>query len=172
MIGGLSYLYTDILCRESEQYDYMNVCVTNAWGWAYEIQREYAFQNLDTEAVYSTGIECSDSVSLEQVTRRDLDYVLNAENLSNQEEEMIFPIFNYKGYQAELSDGTQLPIEIGPYHKIKLIIPANTRWEGLHVYFKEPAVWRVAECVSLITAILLSAYLIISLRRKKHEHTV
>ena len=172
MISGLSYLYTDILCRESEQYDYMNVCVTNAWGWAYEIQREYAFQNLDTEAVYSTEIECSDSVSLEQVTRRDLDYVLNAENLSNQEEEMIFPIFNYKGYQAELSDGTQLPIEIGPYHKIKLIIPANTRWEGLHVYFKEPAVWRVAECVSLITAILLSAYLIISLRRKKREHAV
>ena len=162
LIGAIiccqSYVYTDILCRDSEPYDYMNVCVTNAWGWAYEIQREYAFRNLQVDAVYSTEIEHDESVLISAVKRNDLEFMLNLKNEGEEDSRLIFPVFNYKGYRATLSDGTEIPVEIGPYHKVQITAPADASWEGLHVYFSEPISWRVAEIVSLITALALSIY--------------
>lgn len=160
MIGGLSYLYTDILCRESEKYDYMNVSVTNAWGWAYEIQREYAFRNLDMKAVYDTSITADEQVDLHEIERNGFNFRLGVRNNSDTAQKLVFPVFNYKGYRAKLADGTTVPVEDGDYHKVQITIPAHAEWNDLQVYFSEPLYWRAAEGISLVSTALLFIYLV------------
>lgn len=159
-IAVQSYVYTDVLCRESRGYDYMNVSVTNAWGWAYEIAREYAPRGLDTmEVVYPTEVSGSDNIEIVDAVREAQRFDVHVRNISANDGELVLPVFAYKGYRAKLPDGTGIPVEAGDYFKLQVTVPANTEWDGLQVFFEEPAIWRGAELISAATMLILLFYL-------------
>ena len=173
VITTQSYLYTDAYCRETTPYDYINVCVTNAWGWDFEVAREYAPRHMTMDSVHPLEIEHAEAVELSDVRRQSLKFWLNAVNDSDQDEALIFPVFAYKGYKAILADGTEIPIETDHDFRIRLTIPAHTSWAGLHLYFAETPLWRISELVSAVSIAALFAWCILRLIRiirKKISH--
>ena len=167
IITTQSYIYTDIYCRETWNYDYINVCVTNAWGWDYEVAREYAPRHLTMDSVHPLEIEHNEGVEIQNEARQSLKFWLSAENKTDHDETLVFPVFAYKGYKAVLADGSVIPIEIGHDFRVQLTIPAHTVWNGLHLYFAETPLWRLSEIISAITIVCLTGWIIYHLIRKR-----
>ena len=170
IITTQSYLYTDIYCRETEKYDYINVSVTNAWGWDYEVAREYAPRHLTMDSVHPLEIEHNDGVVISNESRQSLKFWLNVENKTDKDETLVFPVFAYKGYKTILPDGSTVPIETGHDFRVKLTIPAHTTWTGLHLYFAETLLWRVSEAVSGITMVILAGWIVFKLVRRRKSN--
>ena len=167
IITTQSYIYTDIYCRETWNYDYINVCVTNAWGWDFEVAREYAPRHLTMDSVHPLEIEHNDGVVISNESRQSLKFWLNAENKTDNDEALVFPVFAYKGYKAILPDGSSIPIETGHDFRVMLTIPAHTTWNGLHLYFAETLLWRISEAISALTMIILTGWIAIKLIQRR-----
>lgn len=75
------------------------------------------------------------------------------------------PVFAYKYYQCLDSETLEsCPVTRGTNNKIHIDLPDN--YQGiLKIYFREPWYWRLAEIISLITAISL---LVCILRKRKY----
>ena len=68
---------------------------------------------------------------------------------------LLIPLYYYPGYAAEdLRTGERFAvIKSGENNQIGVLLPAE--YEGsVRVYFKEPAVWRLAEAVSAVSAVI------------------
>lgn len=75
-----------------------------------------------------------------------------------------FPLFGFDGYAAELN-GERIDWTLGDNNRLSVQLPAGTSGE-LHIWFEGKTLWRVADAVSLLTAVFLCVYLI---RRRKNE---
>ena len=174
IITTQSYIYTDTLYREIDDYDYINVSATNAWGWDFEVAREYAPRHITMDSVHPLEIEHADTVEIRDEKRQSLKFWLSADNPSDQDETLVFPVFAYKGYRAVLADGTEIPIEAGHDFRIQLTIPAHTAWNGLHLYFAETPLWRLSELISALSIAALivwsAVHLISYVRKQEIKH--
>ncbi|WP_130836675.1 hypothetical protein [Lachnoclostridium sp. Marseille-P6806] len=89
------------------------------------------------------------AVLLGSVGRKGLSMEVEAENLTDQEETVEFPLFAYPGYRAEEA-GTGLRLETGEgdNHRVAVRIPAGFQGR-IRVFFQEPVLWRAAELLTL-----------------------
>ena len=69
---------------------------------------------------------------------------------------LTLPLFGYDGYRAEV-DGEVMKTELGDNNRLTVCLPAGTQGE-LRVWFEGKLVWRIAEGISLLTALLLGFY--------------
>lgn len=74
------------------------------------------------------------------------------------------PVFAFDGYAAEL-DGQRLDIARGDNNRMLVDIPAGTNGT-LRIWFIGKTLWRMADALSLLTAVIFLAYLI---KRHKNE---
>ena len=74
----------------------------------------------------------------------------------------MFPIFGFPGYEAEFN-GERIAWYLGDNNRLTVDIPASTSGE-LTVRYAGKALWRIADAVSLLTAVGLAAWL---MRRRK-----
>ncbi|MBQ2947680.1 MAG: hypothetical protein IJD94_01740 [Clostridia bacterium] len=72
------------------------------------------------------------------------------------------PMFAFDGYRAEL-DGREIAFRTGENNRLTVDIPAGTN-ARLCVWFEGRALWRAADAVSLLTALLLAAGAVLSRR--------
>lgn len=82
---------------------------------------------------------------------------------------IVFPIVYYKGYTAEMTAGGELVIMQATDGRAMVIVPDGFSGQ-MKLSFEEPALWKVAETISLITIIAVSMLLIIKKRSGGEEH--
>ena len=75
---------------------------------------------------------------------------------------VMFPIFGFPGYAAEIN-GERIAWHLGENNRLTVDIPAGTSGE-LSIRYAGKALWRIADAVSLLTAVGLAAWCI---RRKR-----
>jgi len=105
------------------------------------------------------GTEYYDAASLNVTDLGDNEYLMTGADTGNLDYDITtdgktyveYPIFNYPYYRATDSEGNELTIETGDNCRIRVLIPDNFQSE-IHIEFQEPALWRVAELISLISA--------------------
>lgn len=77
------------------------------------------------------------------------------------------PILYYRGYTAQdVNTGEYLEVESGDNSVVRLLLPAGYEGE-IHVQFTEPGYWRLAEIISLVSALSYIGYA--WLNRKKNR---
>lgn len=87
-----------------------------------------------------------------------------AEVSAQQGGSLTLPVFGFDGYAAEMN-GERLGWTLGDNNRLTVQIPAGASG-SLRIWFAGKPIWRIADAVSLATAIALCAYL---LRRRKNE---
>ncbi len=78
------------------------------------------------------------------------------------------PVFHYKGYHVRDQNGTEYEIKDGTNNVINFSLPAGFSG-NVTIDFEEPWYWRVAELLSLATAILLSLNWILQIVGSKQK---
>lgn len=104
---------------------------------------------------FTDEIEAGEQVAIDQVKRAGLSFDVYVENSSEEEQEILFPILYYRGYQArESANHARLETALGDNGRVAVTIPPN--YSGsFHVGFYEPPLWRIAEVISAITLIIM-----------------
>ena len=80
---------------------------------------------------------------------------VTAQVSADKDARITLPLFGFDGYRAQL-DGKKLKWTLGENNRLMVEIPAGAKGE-LRVWFAGKAIWRAAECVSLIAALGLAA---------------
>ena len=73
-----------------------------------------------------------------------------------------FPLFGFDGYKASLG-GEEIAWTLGENNRLTVDLPAGAQGE-VRVWFAGKTIWRIADCVSLITAAAMAA---LCLRRRR-----
>lgn len=128
---------------------------------------EYLPSGTSSERVYTVGepTEVGDGLMITEFVRRGTSITFTAENASGEAQTADLPLICYLGYVAEDGAGNPLPINKGASARIRVTVPAGYMGP-VSVRFVERPLWRAAEAVTLLTAILLIVWYVV--QRRKH----
>ena len=84
---------------------------------------------------------------------------------AHEESEIVFPLFGFDGYAAELN-GEPLQWTRGENNRIAVKLPAGADGE-LHVWFEGKTEWKIADLISLLSVIGYTGYALKKNARKK-----
>ncbi|MCR5719293.1 MAG: hypothetical protein K6F84_01890 [Lachnospiraceae bacterium] len=131
------------------------------------IGAEYVYEGTDTSIPLSSHEVYGESVEIVECSniknRYDIKVSAFGENPSLQ-----IPLYYYPGYVATTSDGSSLKVERGDNNRIKIEIPDGFNGD-IKVRYKEFALWRFCEIVSLALLIGLVIFEFKPVRIKKLE---
>ena len=117
--------------------------------FTYDIN-EYLLCDTSADFVkHNEAVEPGEGVELLKEERGDLSYHIELKNALSETAYLEIPVFAYKGFIAKAKNDI-LNISYGQSDRIRIDIPANYEGE-VDVYFQEPAYWRVAELLSLLS---------------------
>ena len=122
----------------------------------YVMYQEYQIEGTDLGATWNREPLISGDVQLMQYEKNGT--AIRAEVSAEEGGAVEFPLFAFEGYRAEL-DGREAAISRGSNNRIHIDVPAGTNGM-LSVRFVGKALWRIADAVSLLTAVGLCAYMI------------
>ena len=103
-------------------------------------------------------------LTITDFVRRGTTITFFAQNASASEKTADLPLIAYLGYRAEDDAGNALTLSKGAAARLCVAIPAGYVG-GVTVRFLERALWRVAEGVTLLTAIALVGWTVFERRR-------
>lgn len=111
--------------------------------------------------------EIEGDVLIEDWERNDNVFTVTCK--TENEAQMVLPLAYYPDYQCKDKEtGTVYKTYRGENNRLCAALPAN--YEGtLRIKFKEPWFWRLSECISLFTAIVLLGIMIRGRRKKIKE---
>ena len=101
-----------------------------------------------------SNIQVEDGIEINDVERRNGDYLFAVSNQSDKNSEVILPLFDYGNYHSESTENVYIPMGTDKYRRITLTIPAGYSGK-IRVYYREPFYWRVCEIVSLTCLLLV-----------------
>lgn len=128
---------------------------------------EYVIYGTDTAGLTYGLPQVSESVQLLEYEKGDLSAELRCINQSQSEEGYVeLPLFFYKGYHAYAGSGEELQCVYGDNNVIRVMLPSGFE-DTVSVRFVSPALWRVAEIVSLLAWIGILIYGIRRARKKE-----
>ena len=121
-------------------------------------------ENIETEARLIDGDNC---------IVKDLGYLgdnrqILIDNKSDSEASVLVPIFCYKYIFAKDSNGTEYKLTPTDSYQYKVTVGSGFS-DTMIIHFKEPMLWRVAECVSLVSIIILILLYVRGTKSKYHE---
>lgn len=115
------------------------------------------------------GIVYENLLSMELLSRNSNDFLIAC--VSGPEYGWIqLPVFNYMYYHATDVEDPSMEFEIsdGGNRTVGVLLPGN--YSGIvHVFWKEPVSWRIAEAVSLVTFIGCIAFIVMSSKKRPEE---
>lgn len=127
---------------------------------------EYLPEDTDTSYLTAIGVAPGESVEVSSFEKKYLDIRFYAKNMSNEESYVDLPLVYYGGYVAKDSANSAFKVYNGGNNNVvRVDIPGQYEGE-VHVYFKEPLLWRLSEAVTLISVLVCIWYYI---RRKRVE---
>lgn len=155
----------------------MSVGVYQSVGFSYDILYSGLCElHYDSAALSTTFLVGNEYLYRESVTWiTDVDRVAKGQNINIQESNKWYnhmevaceaagadaylevPMFYYPGYIAYASEDVRQRMELqrGDNNRIRVILPENFSGKVV-IEFKEPAIWRAAEVISLVTILGLS----------------
>lgn len=110
-------------------------------------------------------VEDPASMQAEIENRNGTSLVARVSNSGDRVAYIDFPMLYYKGYRATDENGVLLPIGSGDMARIRVTIP-DSYSGSVHIFFREPLLWRLAEVISLMT-VLYVCYLLLLRRQSK-----
>lgn len=144
----------DFVNRDQDYYILYN---EESMGFGYVSGSEYVIQGTDPEQLKFSAPLPGDGVEILNYEKKSLGAELDIVNQKSSDSFVELPLLLYKGYRAmDRERGTQLQIFAGDNGKLRVLFPAN--YSGsVQILFVSPFYWRVAEWLSLATAVLLAA---------------
>lgn len=115
---------------------------------------EYTIPGSNLELTNDTSVKLDEGVSM--TTYEKVSTTVTAQVAAQKDSKIQLPLFGYDGYRAEV-DGEVMKTELGDNNRLTVCLPAGTQGE-LRVWFEGKLVWRIAEGISLLTALLLGFY--------------
>lgn len=150
----ISYAYE--MDSEVQQVDF-SLYNQESMGFGYISGEEYLIYGTDSAKLTFARPEADENVHIAEYAKRGLKMEFSCVNDSAKEEIITLPALLYKGYGARDDRGQTLEITDDGRHLIQLRIPAN--YTGtVSVRFTEPLYWRVAEIITLFTAVGMVLY--------------
>lgn len=99
---------------------------------------------------YSEGL----TVQVQNYTKGDAQLYADLDITGSSEDSYIdVPLFYYPDYHAKDQDGRELALTASPDGLIRLT-PSDSL-QSIHVYYKEPVLWKICAAVSFATLVLL-----------------
>ena len=114
---------------------------------------EYTIPGTKTSPTKKQALLLDDGVTVTDYHKHSTEAVMQVE--APQGGTVTLPLFGYDGYRAEL-DGREIAWTLGENNRLKAELPAGAQGE-LRVWFAGKALWRAAEAVSLLAALVLLA---------------
>ena len=157
------------LCYWNRVYDkradYVNTEDLGEWRY---YAMDFRLENTTVDDL-PKGIVYENLLSMELLSRNSNDFLIAC--VSGSEYGWIqLPVFNYKYYHATDVEDPSMEFEIadGGNRTVGVLLPGD--YSGIvHVFWKEPVSWRIAEAVSLVTLIGCVAFIVICIRRRSGE---
>lgn len=112
---------------------------------------EYTIPGTQTAPTLDRSVQLAGDVALTDMHKKSTTFTAQVDAQSDSR--IVLPLFGYDGYRAEV-DGEQVEMGLGENNRLTVALPAGTQGT-LRVWFAGKAIWRVAEGISLITALAL-----------------
>lgn len=122
--------------------------------------KEYTLPGSNLRKTTDYSVETEGTVQVESYEKRGTH--ASAQIKAETDAKVSFPLFGFDGYKAAL-DGEEVAWTLGKNNRLTVDLPAGAQGE-VRVWFAGKTVWRIADCVSLITAAALAA---LCLRRRR-----
>jgi len=122
---------------------------------------EYALPGSNLSATDDQSVWADGNVQIDGYvkTGTQIKAMVNAQ----EEASISLPLFAFDGYRAQL-DGKDLPVSAGENQRLMVHLPAGTQGQ-LRVRFAGKLLWRIADGVSLVTALALAVCVVRKRRR-------
>jgi len=125
---------------------------------------EYTIPGTQTEPTRKTKVIIEGDAAISDYSKEGTK--LSAHVSAKTDASLLLPLFGYDGYRAAL-DGQEIQWRRGDNNRLTVDIPAGTDAQ-MTVWYAGKTVFRIADCVSLTSAVLLALH-IVSGRRHKGE---
>ncbi|MCR4658437.1 MAG: hypothetical protein K5770_19740, partial [Lachnospiraceae bacterium] len=103
-------------------------------------------------------VDADEAIQIKSSQRRALEFDISVNNTSLGEAGLEVPVFAYKGFEA-LTDEGKLDIGFGQNDRIRVSVPPGFSGD-IHIRFREPFYWRLAEIISAVSWILFAGYIL------------
>ena len=145
----------DFVNSDQNYYELYN---QESMGFGYISGGEYVIEGTDDSMLTFSAPVAGHGVEISDYKKISLGGELNCKNKTDIDSYVELPLLLYKGYRAvDTETSQQLQLSAGDNHLVRVVIPAN--YSGsLRVSFVSPFYWRLAEWITLVTAVLLIVY--------------
>ena len=136
--------------------NYFELYNQESMGFGYISGAEYLIEGTDSELLTFSVPTAGSGVEITDYEKAGLGAALTCVNQGDTNGYIELPLLLYKGYQAvDTGSGQRLQLYAGDNQKLCVLIPAG--YSGnLQVSFVSPFYWRLAEWITLCTAVLLA----------------
>ena len=164
-VQGLSFM-----SRVMNERAPLKIYDTAALGDFEYINLEYIKREADYQS-FNREVSVSDELMLyDHYTKDGLEVTMDVANAGEDENYIDIPISNYRGYHA-VDTVTGKEFRIGDGRNCCIRIYFEPGYQGnVHVYFREPKLWRAAELFSLFSILAGGSY--IWWRKKKKNQSI
>lgn len=152
------------LCSVVSAFYYYDEVLSRSWNAyrVYDVSQLLVYQNHNNEYLYEdanlatlrTAVTHSEDegVRIDEVSRDGLSLTIRCANTADVPGRVVTPLLHYPYYRAvDTATGEELPLGAAVDRYLQVELPAGYDGE-VAVFFREPAHWRLAEAVSLLTA--------------------
>ena len=144
----------------------------DAMGNSYLSGREYLPEGTDETLLKAGQFRTSDTVSLEQVEKKQLEVTITCQNTGKQEGYAELPLLYYRGYRAVATEtGQMLQVVRGDNNVVRVRIPAGFSGQ-IRTAFVSPVSWRTAEIISAAAWVFAVIFLLYTGYDRKRKQTV
>lgn len=132
---------------------------------------EYLVQGMAKDYVTETELTYSEYVTITDCRRDENHFWVRCENKAEAEGYVTVPLFAYKSYRAvDTATGEQFILMRNSNGVVQVTLPSGYSGE-IEIYYRERTIWRIGECVSLVTLIgLLLNCVTVSLKRTQKKN--
>lgn len=154
----------------SRQRVYMVTGISAIDPMAALIGREYLPEGVEID-LYNTQVEPGGGVQLKSAEKDNRHLLISVVNKQKAESKITVPYMAYRGYVA-IDSASHEQFETMANEEtfaLEVILPAGYEGE-IDVYFREPAIWRIAEGISFLTVLFLIGKCGVASGRKKNKY--
>lgn len=118
-------------------------------------QNEYLYPGIDREALDNRLTPSEPFISIFEADKKGLSITCSYSMQQMKQGAYIdIPLFYYQGYRAEDEHGEELEISKSETNLVRVLL--RDKSGSFLVSFKEPASWRMSECISILAATWLA----------------